>query len=101
MTKARRIYSEEYKIDAIRLVTQQGMSHREAARKLGIQESMLRRWQTQEAQGGEDPFPGKGKRPPRDAELAKLLEENRRLRMETDILKKAAAFFANPPSGDF
>jgi len=45
---------------------------------------------------GDDAFPGNGKLSVRDAEMAKLIAENRRLRMERDILKKATAFFANP-----
>ncbi len=98
MNKVRRIYTSEFKLEAIRLVTNKGMSYREAAQKLGIRESLMRNWKAKWSKLGDDAFPGNGKLSPRDAELAKLVEENRRLRMERDILKKAPAFFANPMS---
>jgi transposase len=43
-------------------------------------------------------FPGKGKVSSRDEQVRRLQEENRRLRMERDILKKATAFFASEPN---
>lgn len=91
-----RIYTSEYKLEAVRLVVNKGLSFREASEKLGIRESMLRRWKDKWSKEGDDAFPGNGKLPARDAEMTKLIEENRRLRMERDLLKKATAFFANP-----
>lgn len=96
MSRERRIFSGEYKVEAIRLVTDKGMSFREAAAQLGVRESVLRAWKRKWDQDGDEAFPGHGKLSGRDAEMKRLIEENRRLRMERDILKKATAFFANP-----
>ena len=93
MVKSRRSYSAEFKIEAVRMVTEQGLSLREVATDLGIDRTMLRRWKQQLEAEGSAAFPGNGKRSESD-ELHRLREENRQLRMERDILKKAAAFFA-------
>ena len=93
MVKQRRKYSCEFKLEAVRMVTEQGLSLREVATDLGIDRTMLRRWKQQLEAEGEQAFPGNGKTAESD-ELRKLREENRKLRMERDILKKAAAFFA-------
>lgn len=70
----------------------------EAARNLGINAMMLGRWK-RELEGGEDrAFPGKGRLSPDQEALHRLREENKRLRMEREILTKAAAFFANESS---
>ena len=87
----RRKFTDEFKEGAIKLVTDQGYKISEAARNLGIHATQLRRWV-------------KGKSPDANsatsnmiqlqAELKQLKRENERLRMEREILKKAAAFFA-------
>jgi len=66
----------------------------EAARNLGINANMLGRWKRERERHGEHAFPGKGSMTPDQAELHRLQAENKRLRMERDILKKATAFFA-------
>ena len=76
------------------LVTEQGRSVAEAARSLGISEKILRKWKLSFSSKGSDAFPGLGRPPVAESEIRRLLEENRRLRMERDILKKATAFFA-------
>ena len=96
MSTERRKFTGDYKMEAIRLVTNKGMSFGEVGEKLGIRETLLRSWKSRWDKLGEDAFPGNGKLSVRDAEMAKLIAENRRLRMERDILKKATAFFANP-----
>jgi transposase len=95
MKKKRRTYTREFKIEAVGLVTEQGYSLREAAESLGVSANSLRNWKNAFEQEGNSAFPGKGKLPPADEEIRRLVEENRRLRMERDILKKATAFFAN------
>ena len=90
----RRTFTRQFKIDAVKLVTEQGYKLSEAARNLGIDSSVLRRWKMQLETEGSDAFPGKGHMVPEKEELARLRKENKRLRMERDILKKAAAFFA-------
>lgn len=90
----RREFTRQFKIDAVKLVTEQGYKLSEAARNLGIDPSVLRRWKVQFETEGLDAFPGKGHMSPEKEELARLHKENRRLRIERDILKKATAFFA-------
>ena len=95
MKKKRRKYTREFKIEAVGLVTKEGYSLAEAAESLGVSANSLRTWKKAFEQEGNNAFPGNGKLSPADEEVRRLLEENRRLRMERDILKKATAFFAN------
>ncbi len=90
----RRSYTREFKVEAVRLVTEQGRSVAEAARSLGIRDNLLRNWEQALEAEGEQAFPGHGNPPALEEELRRLRAENRRLQMERDILKKAAAFFA-------
>jgi len=97
MTKRKR-YTKEFKLDAVKLVTEQGYTRAEAARNLGLKANMLGRW-VQELQSDEaEAFRGNGKLGADQQELRRLREENRRLRLEREILKKAAAFFAKESS---
>ena len=59
---------------------------------------MLGRWKREHEARENGAFPGKGRLPPDQEEIHRLREENKRLRMEREILKKAAAFFANESS---
>ncbi len=95
MTKKRKHYSKQFKIDAVKLVTEQGYNVSEAARNLGIHHTSLRHWKKQFETDDNQAFPDKGHMIPEKEELYQLRKENKRLRMERDILKKAAAFFAN------
>lgn len=89
----RRKFSDEYKAETVRLIHGSGKSVGQMALELGIGETALRRWIAQaKVETGRDPA-GALTRSER-AELAALGRENRRLRMEREILKKAAAFFA-------
>jgi transposase len=90
----KRTYTKQFKIDAVKLVTEQGYKLSEAARNLGIDPSVFRRWKIRHETDGTDAFPGKGHMIPEKEELSRLRKENKRLRMEREILKKAAAFFA-------
>lgn len=89
----KREYTKEFKRDAISLVLDQGYSKAEAGRSLGVHPSVLSRWVREYQQDEGTAFRGRGKRPPED-ELSRLREENKRLKMEKEILKKAAVFFA-------
>ena len=88
-------YSQEFKQEAVRLVTEQGYTLSEAAKSLGVRANMIGRWKKVIAQKGYTSMQGNGKpvEPP-ELELRRLREENRRLRLEREILKKAAVFFA-------
>lgn len=89
----RRKFSREFKEEAVKLVTEQGYKVSEAARNLGIHANVLGRWK-REMERHEADFSGNGGTQVLEAELKKLRRENERLRMEREILKKAAAFFA-------
>ena len=95
MKKKRRKYTREFKVEAVGLVSEQRYSLREAAESLGVSANALRMWKKAFEQEGNNAFPGNGKLSPADEEVRRLLEENRRLRMDRDILKEATAFFAN------
>lgn len=94
MTTEKKKYTPEFKMDAVRLVTEQGYKTSEAARNLGIHPGVLNRWKKELSSDGKQAFPGQGRLTPEKEELQKLRKENQRLRMERDILKKATAFFA-------
>lgn len=90
----RKKYPKEFKLDAISLVQDQGYTRIEAARSLGINATMLGRWVKEHESDDSQAFRGNGKLTPEQAEIRQLKEENRRLKMEKDILKKATVFFA-------
>jgi transposase len=94
MAKVRRTYTREFKVEAVKLVTEQGYSVAEAARSLGVHETLLRSWKQALQAQGDQAFPGQGNPPAVEEELRRLRAENKRLQAERDILKKAAAFFA-------
>jgi len=88
--RKRRQHSAEFKLEAVKLVTEQGYSVSEAARNLGLHENLLRTWKKKfEAEANDSELTEEER-----MELARLRAENKRLRMERDILKKATAFFA-------
>jgi transposase len=95
MAGKRKTYTAEFKLAAVKMVTDQKLSVAEAARRLGIGENLLHGWKKAHAQKGADAFPGSGHQTPLEEENRKLRAEVKRLEAERDILKKATAFFAN------
>ena len=91
MTKKRRQYTREFKVEAVKLVTEGGMAIAQVARDLDIGQNVLQRWKKQFTADPPHAFPGQGNLKPDDEELRKLRLENARLRQERDILKKAIA----------
>ena len=91
--KKRRKHSKEFKEEAVKLVTEQGYQVSEVARNLGIHPNILGRWK-RELTGAEPRNGSSGDLAAMEAELKRLRKENKRLQMEREILKKAAAFFA-------
>jgi transposase len=87
----RRDFTDEFKNDAIKLVTEQGYSAIEVGRRLGINHSNVSRWVREHRRRLENPANTQDL----EAEVKQLRKENKRLLMEREILKKAAAFFAN------
>jgi transposase len=90
----RKTYSREFKMEAVKLITEKGYSIAEASRNLGVDYSVLRRWKQQLATDPQNAFPGKGKLKADDEELRRLKRELDRVKEECDILKKALAYFA-------
>ena len=84
----RKKYSREFKLDAINLVREQGYSQAEAGRSLSINPNMLGRWLQEYQADAQQAFCGNGTLSPQQAELCRLRQENHRLKMERDILKK-------------
>lgn len=98
MTKqGRRQYTEEFKREAVKLVDEQGRGIAEVARSLGVHRSQVERWRGQFGQGSR-PSMGGELRGDEAEELKRLRAEVKQLRMEREILKKAAAFFAKESS---
>jgi transposase len=90
----KKTYTKEFKLGAVKLVLEQGVTVARAARDLGVCHTTVGKWVANYQQHGNGAFPGKEYLPPADEELRRLQKENRRLTMERDILKKAIAFFA-------
>jgi transposase len=92
MGASRKQYSREFKIEAVRLVTEGGLSVAQAARDLGINDNLLSRWKKEFEQNSQRAFPGYGHA--QDEELARLRRENAVLRQEREVLKKAISIFS-------
>ena len=96
MAEKRNTYTREFKLEAVRQLETSGKPGHEIEKDLGIGSGQIYRWRVQLAQEGSGlkAFPGNGK--PRDEELAALRKENKDLREERDILRKAVAIFSRP-----
>jgi len=93
--ETRKQYTKEFKLDAISLVVDQGFTIAEAARSLEIRANMLGRWiKENEADNNGQAFRGNGKLTPDQEEIRRLKIENKQLKLERQILKEAAVFFA-------
>ena len=90
----RRTFSREFKLEAVRLVNERGVAVTQAARDLGLHENVLRKWVRELVSDPRQAFPGQGQMKPEQAEIERLKKEVAKLKMERDILKKAAAYFA-------
>jgi len=94
MKRQRRHHSPEFKREAVALVIEHGYSCAAAGRSLGVSGALIGRWKGELESHETEAFPGNGKRTAEQQRIHALESENRRLRMERDILKKATAFFA-------
>lgn len=87
-------YEAEYKREVCKRIVEKGESTAQVARELGISVDTVYTWVSRYRQSGDGSFPGSGNLRPEDAEMRRLQRENRELREENEILKKAAAYFA-------
>ena len=90
----RRRFSREFKLEAVRLVRERGVSVAQAARDLDLHENLLRKWVKDFGADPQHAFPGHGQMKPEQLEIERLRREVHKLKAERDILKKAAAYFA-------
>lgn len=94
MASERKTYTAEFKLQAVKMITEQHLSVTEVARRLGVPAKRLHEWKKAVREHGAGAFPGGGHLTPQEDELRRLRAEVKRLEMERDILKKATAFFA-------
>ena len=90
----RRKFTREFKLEAVRLIKDRGVSYVQASEDLGVHTSQLRDWVKKSSDDPEHAFPGNGQMKPEQLEIARLKREVAKLKAERDILKKAAAYFA-------
>ena len=90
----RRQFSREFKLEAVRLVKERGVSVVQASRDLDVGENILRRWIKELTADPGQAFPGQGQVKLEQQEIDRLRREVAKLKAERDILKKAAAYFA-------
>ena len=86
----RRRFSREFKIEAVKLVRERGVSVAQAGRDLDVHENVLRKWVKEFGSDPVQAFPGHGQMKPEQQEIERLRREVSKLKAERDILKKAA-----------
>ena len=85
-------FDRDFKVSAVKMVTEGGHKAAEVARSLGIHQNQLYNWKRKFSDQGKKAFPGKGHL----TELAALRRQLREVEMERDILKKAVGIFSKP-----
>jgi transposase len=90
----RRKFTREFKLEAVRLIKERGVSYARASEDLEVHPTQLREWVKRFADDPQQAFPGHGQQKPEQQEIARLKREVAKLKAERDILKKAAAYFA-------
>ena len=90
----RRKFTREFKLEAVRLIKERGVSYAQVSHDLSVHQSQLRSWVKTQADDPQQAFPGHGQMKPEQAEITRLKREVIKLKAERDILKKAAAYFA-------
>ena len=90
----RRAFTREFKLEAVRLIRDRGVTAAQASRDLGVHENVLRKWVRDFEADPKQAFPGQGQMKPEQLEIERLRREVVKLKAERDILKKAAAYFA-------
>jgi transposase len=93
-SRKNRKHDREFKVNAAKLVNEQGMTRTQVAKDLGVSLSLVAKWATEFAREPQQAFPGQGRMKPADEEIARLRKELRRAQMEVEILRKATAYFA-------
>lgn len=94
MLEKRKTYDKEFKLSAVKMIVEGGMSVSRISKDLGVNENSLYKWKRAYLEDHQNAFPGKGRMRPEEEELMNLKKELSIVKMERDILKKAIAFFA-------
>ena len=94
----RRRFGREFKLEAVKLVLERGISAAQAGRDLGIHQNVVSRWVREARADKKQAFPGRGQMKPDDAEVARLKRELARTKAERDILKKTIGYLAKEPT---
>ena len=92
----KRVFSREFKVEAVRMLETSGKPAAQLERELGIGDGCLLQWKRKLAEEREQAFPGHGRLTPEQERIRQLEREVRVLRQERDILKKAVAIFSHP-----
>ena len=95
MSQKRRQFNPEFKLEALRLASQEGMTATSAAQQLGISVSLIYRWRREAGGAPESAFPGNGVRKADDEKVIRLERENAKLKAQVSFLKKIAGYFAS------
>lgn len=90
---ARRQFSREFKLEAVKLVEERGVSLRQAAQDLDVHENVLRKWVREPREQPEEAFPGNGKMTAQDAETARLRKERAKLKIGAESAEKSCGGF--------
>jgi transposase len=93
----RRKFTREFKLEAVKLVTERGISATQVGKDLGIGVNVVSRWVREARADKSQAFPGRGVMKPDDAEVARLKRELAKVKAERDILKKAIGSFVKDP----
>ena len=94
MSGKRKTYDKQFKLSAVKMIVDGGMSVSRVSRDLGVTENTLHNWKRAYLEDQHNAFPGNGRMKPEEEELRKLKRELHIVKMERDILKKAIAYFA-------
>ena len=94
MTKDQKVYTQEFKEEAVRLARTSGKSIVQVARELGISDTSIHQWRKELSEHGKEAFPGSGHQTPLEEENRRLKRELERVQQERDILKKVVNIFS-------
>ncbi len=97
MSKQRKTYTRDFKLEAIRLAETSGRTIAQVERELGLSQGTIAHWRREVQRTGDEVFPGHGHLLPSEERLRQLERENAILRQERDILKKAIAVVSQKP----
>ena len=95
MSTPRRKFTKDFKLEAVKMVVEGGLSNSEVGRRLDVTATLIGNWVKAFQADGTVAFPGKGKLKPEEEKIRCLERENRDLREQNEFLKKTSAFFAS------